>query len=257
MAKPKIGVQLIVFGGRQNEDLAGVLAEVKEAGYEGIEAGNLFQGCGEEAAKKALADTGLLVTGVHGGYGDLTQPDNVEQNMAYLKAVNSRYLICSGVSDRSSIKGYEDSAETFNELGRRCKDEGLVFCYHNHAWEFEDLGGVKGMHRLCELTDPELVKLCLDVYWVHIGGEDPAEFIARHADRAEYFHFKDGGPNKEDPSGRPYFIELGQGEVDLESARDAALKQNPEWIVCEQDRSEKDPKVSVTESMEYLRKIGL
>jgi len=47
MATPKIGLQLIVYGGRQNEDLAGVLAEVKEAGYAGIEAGNLFDACGE------------------------------------------------------------------------------------------------------------------------------------------------------------------------------------------------------------------
>ena len=252
----KIGLQLIVYGGRQNRDLAGVLAEVKEAGYEGIEAGNLFAAVGEEAAKKALADTGLAVTGAHSGYGDLS--GSLEQNMAYLKAVGARYLICSGVSDRNSIKGYEDTSDLFNEVGRKCKDEGLVFCYHNHAWEFEELeGGAKGIHRLCELTDPELVKLCVDVYWVHIGGEDPADFIAQYADRAEYFHVKDGGPNKEDPSGRPYFIELGQGEVDLPSACDAALEQNPEWIVCEQDRSEKEPRVSITESREYLRQIGL
>jgi len=242
----KIGLQLIVYGGRQNEDLAGVLAEVKEAGYAGIEAGNLFDACGEDAVRRVLDDTGLAITGMHSGYGPLAEGDTLEQSMAYLKAVGAKYLICSGVSDRSSIKGYDDTSEAFNEIGRKCRDEGLVFCYHNHAWEFEPLeGGARGIDRLCELTDPELVKLCVDMYWVHIGREDPATFVAQHADRADYFHFKDGWPNPEDPSGRPTFIELGQGEVDQESARDAALKQNPEWIVCEQDRSEKEPKQSV------------
>jgi sugar phosphate isomerase/epimerase len=124
-----------------------------------------------------------------------------------------------------------------------------MFCYHNHNWEFEAYDGVKGIHRLCELTDPDLMKLCVDVYWVHVGGEDPAEFIQRYADRAVYYHFKDGAPGS--------FIELGDGEVDLPKALQAALACNPEWIVCEQDRTELEPKASITKSREYLRSIGL
>ena len=49
----------------------------------------------------------------------------------------------------------------------------MTFCYHNHAWEFEELGGEKGIHRLIARTDPALVQPCVDLYWVHIGGENP------------------------------------------------------------------------------------
>lgn len=249
MARPKIGLQLIVYRGRQREDLAGVLRDVAGAGYAGIEAGNLYAAAGEEAVKSILADTGLEVAGMHSGYGDNSDLDRVKANTEYLNAVGARYLVNSGVASREGIEGYEQAAEVFNQAGQVCKDAGVVFAYHNHNWEFEEHDGIKGIHRLCELTDPELVKLCVDVYWVHIGGEDPAEFIARYSDRAEYFHFKDGSLGQ--------FIELGEGEVDLESARDAALRQEPEWIVCEQDRSELDPTESITRSMAYLRKIGL
>ena len=249
MAKPKIGVQLIVFGQKQQEDIAGVLRAVKEVGYEGFEGGNLFAQHGEGVVKDILAETGLTVTGMHSGYGDQLDQGKVEANIAYLKAVGAKYYINSGVAQAEGIKAYEEAAETFNRIGELCKQEGLVFCYHNHAWEFEEFDGIKGIHRLFELTDPELVKACIDVYWVTIGGEEPAEFIERYADRAVYFHFKDGG--------KGWFTELGKGEVDLVAAKEAALKVGPEWIVTEQDKTDKDPKESIAESLQYLRKIGL
>ena len=248
MAAPKIGVQLIVFGGKQNEDLGGVLRDVKAAGYEGIEAGNLFQSAGEDATRAALAETGLVIAGMHSGYGDMADEAKVEANIAYLKAVGAKYLICSGVKDNQALQGYIDSGETFNAVGAKCQDAGLVFAYHNHAWEFEEFEGQKGIHALIAGTDPELVKLCIDVYWVHIGGEDPAEFIDRYSDRAGYYHFKDGSPG--------VFIELGQGEVDLVAAKEAAMRHDPDWITCEQDRTEIDPAESVKQSYAYLKEIG-
>ncbi len=250
MAAPKLGVQLIVYRGRQNEDLEGVLKEVADVGYAGIEAGNLFDMVGEQPARDALAATGLAVTAMHTGYGDLADEAKVDGHLAYLKAVGSKYLICSGVADREKLEGYTQSGETFNRVGQKCKNEGLVFCYHNHAWEFEQFNGQKGIHALCAASDPDLVKLCVDVYWVKRGGEKPEEFIDRYQDRAVYFHFKDGFDG-------PKFIELGQGDVDLPAARDAALKVNPEWIVCEQDRSELEPKQSIQVSFDYLKQIGL
>lgn len=249
MAHPRIGLQLIVYGDRQQTDLRGVLLEVAEVGYEGIEAGNLFAMHGEALVRDVLAETGLAVAGMHSGYADQLDQGKVEANIAYLRAVGAKYYINSGVAGQDSIRAYEEAAETFNRVGQLCKDEGLVFCYHNHAWEFQQFDGVKGIHRLFELTDPELVKACIDVYWVTIGGEDPAEFVARYADRAVYFHFKDGAPGE--------FVELGQGQVDLVSAKEAAVACSPEWIVAEQDKTSKEPKQSVAESLAYLRQIGL
>mgnify|MGYP001032598052 CR=1 FL=1 len=249
MAKPKVGLQLIVYGGRPGSDLAGVLREVAEVGYAGIESGNMFQMADPKAVQDWLAETGLQVCGMHSGYGDQSDPAAIERNIAFLKAVESNYLICSGVAQGEGIERFEKAAPTFNKIGKICRDAGLYFCYHNHDWEFKAFNGVKGIHRLCELTDPALVKLCVDVYWVTIGGEKPAEFVQRYAERAIYFHFKDGAPGS--------FMELGTGTVDLVAAKDAAVKCNPEWIVCEQDRTELAPKDSVAQSLAYLRKIGL
>src|SRR5439155_15611135 len=96
-------------------------------------------------------------------------------------------------------------------------------------------GGTNGMRILSEETDPELVKFNFDVFWVHHAGNDPAAFIRAHANRAGYFHFKDG---KKNPDGSPVFLELGRGIVDLESAMAAAREVGAEWIVAEQDKTE-------------------
>ncbi|HIE08919.1 MAG TPA: sugar phosphate isomerase/epimerase [Armatimonadetes bacterium] len=247
--KPRLGMQLISYGKRQEEDLEGVLREVAEVGFKGVETGVLMDKVPAEELRRILSETGLVLCGMHAGYQLVADDEMLSKAISYLKAVGSKFLICSGVAPGEGIERYDVAAERFNEVGRRCKEEGLVFLYHNHAWEFEEVEGTKGIHRLAERTDPELVKFCIDVYWVHVGGEDPAEFIRRYKERAPYFHFKDGG--------KGWFTELGKGEVDLPKAKEAAVEAGAEWIIYEQDRTEKDPKESAEESLQYLRGLGL
>jgi sugar phosphate isomerase/epimerase len=248
MPSHQLGLQLIVYGARSGQDLKGVLQEVADAGYAGFEGGTR-QLLDPAALQATMAETGLKLAGAHSGYGEYTDPDHVKQCLDGLLACGSRYLICSGVAPGEGISAYETAADTFNRVGALCRDAGAVFCYHNHAWEFEAFDGVKGIHRLMELTDPALVKLCTDVYWVTIGKEGPAEFIRHYADRAGYYHFKDGAEGS--------FIELGEGTVDLPAATEAALECGADWIVCEQDRSELEPRLSIARSMAYLRELGL
>lgn len=251
----RLGVQLLAYGQRQREDLLGVLAEVKAVGYDGAEIGGDGHGLLPAGLlTEAFSDAGLAITGVHVGYADCADAARVVELVAFLTEAGSRFLICSGVGDLSTITSYEAAAETFNGVGQACREAGLTFCYHNHAWEFERLeGGRQGLYVLLERTDPALVKLAMDVFWLYIGGVSPAAFIAEHADRAGYYHFKDGARTPNGPS----FIELGQGEVDLVAARDQALRRPLHWIVCEQDRSELEPQDSIRQSFGYLTQIGL
>jgi sugar phosphate isomerase/epimerase len=161
--------------------------------------------------------------------------------------------MCSGVGDRSrGLAAYREASRLFNEVGKQCRDAGVTFCYHNHAWEFEDReGDTCGMEVLAAETDPALVKFCLDVYWIYHGEDDPVRFINAHRDRAVYFHFKDGVRGED---GKAQWRELGKGAVDLKAAYAAAAALDPEWIVYEQDRSDGNPTDSVRISREYLRK---
>lgn len=250
MLQPKVGIQLIIYGQRTQTDLPGIVSECKTAGYAGVEGGSYVHQYGLTAVRELFARHEMTFTGIHTGYGDFTDEAKLHANIAFVKGMGARYLICSGVADTKTVAGYDQSAETFNRVGALCLQEGVTFCYHNHAFEFDVLpDGTKGIHRLAHQTDAALVKFNIDVYWVTVGGEDPADFIRGYSDRAGYFHFKDGAPGS--------FIELGRGTVDLKRSLAAAMEVGADWVVYEQDRTDQVPLTSVTESRAYLRTLGV
>ncbi|HLV81939.1 MAG TPA: sugar phosphate isomerase/epimerase [Chthonomonadaceae bacterium] len=256
MANPTASLQLIVFGPRNHDDFAGVLKDVATAGFPAIEAGNLFAMHGEDAVRRLLAENDLRVSGAHFGYGEYGDAGKLDQHIAYARSLGIRDMMCSGVADSKSVEGYRQSAQRFNEIGRRLADEGMTFSYHNHAWEFTDLGGTNGMEILGAETDPALVKFNIDVFWVYYGGKDPVQFIQHHADRAGYFHFKDGRKvTGEDGKPHPQFLELGRGDVDLKAAMEAARQANARWIVAEQDSTTLPHLESVQISRRYMRDV--
>lgn len=254
MATPTASIQLIVFGARNQSDIVGVLKEIATAGFPAIEAGNMFASFGEETTRQLLAENSLKVSGAHFGYGDYADNDKLDAHFAYATSIGLQHLMCSGVADLKSVAGYRESAKVFNAVGKRCADAGLTFHYHNHAWEFEDLGGVNGMQILAEETDPALLKFNIDVFWLYYGEQDVVGFIQQHANRAGYFHFKDGNRTT-DAEGkvRSEFLELGNGSVDLKAAYAAAIAAGATWIVSEQDNTKLTPLKAATISRNYLR----
>jgi len=256
MSSPVASIQLIVFGSRNQSDFAGVLRDVSQAGFAAIEAGNLYEAHGESVALRLLSENGLSVSGAHFGYGEYSKPDRLKSHVAYARALGLKNLMCSGVADTKTAEGYKQSAKLFNEVGRSLSDEGMTFNYHNHAWEFDDLGGVNGMEILSQETDPAYVKYNIDVFWVWYGGKDPAQFIRENANRAGYYHFKDGKRGTgSDGKPRPIFAELGRGDVDLQAAMAAARETNPSFIVAEQDHTDLSPAEAASISRNYMRDV--
>jgi len=255
MAQPVAAVQLIVFGNRPQTDFPSVLSDVSKAGFAAIEAGNLYESHGREKALHLLKEYHLGVSGAHFGYGEYSKPERLNSHISYAKSIGIKHMMCSGVADSKTVEGYKESARLFNEIGRTLANDGIAFNYHNHAWEFADLGGgVNGMEILSNETDPEYVKFNIDVFWVWYGGESPVDFIRKHSARAGYYHFKDGtkGVDAEGKQ-RPVFLELGRGDVDLRAAMAAARETDLKFIVAEQDSSELSPLEAVSISRDYMR----
>lgn len=248
----KVGIQLIVFGKRVREDLDSVLRDCRAAGFVCVEKELMMDTYTASQLRGLCTKHDLEYAAGHGGYENVCDDKAVQQTIRYVKESGGSYIICSGVAPGEGISSYKEAARAFNHAGRMIKDAGLTFCYHNHADEFKEIGGVKGIEVLGEKTDSELVKFNMDIAWVQIAGEDPVQFIETYKDRVGYYHFKDAFTRKE----KPEWTELGKGDVELKPAYETAVKFNAEYIIYEQDKCLKEVRTAITESRNFLRELG-
>src|SRR5262245_13208370 len=102
MATPQVGIQLIIFGQRQREDLPGVLRAVAEAGYAGVEAGNLARQLPVAEVRSLLEGSGVRLCGVHSSFQEFGDAAKLDENIRFTRDLGARYLMCSGVGDRSA-----------------------------------------------------------------------------------------------------------------------------------------------------------
>ena len=264
MSEIKVGIQLIVFNNRERKDLEGVLKDCKEIGYECIETGLLFDTYSPRQLREACKKYKLKYAAIHGGFDDFCNERNVDKLIENTLAVGAQYLICSGIGKNKGLNGFKEAVPVFDLVGERCKEAGLIFCYHNHSFEFEEFNGVKGIHFLGKETDPGLLKFCIDIAWVHIGGEKPEEFVEKYKDRCGYYHFKDAIIKGSLPittgeviKGAVTWTALGKGGVDLKSAYETVVEYNPKYIIYEQDVAQISVLEDIVQSRNYLKALGL
>ena len=81
--------------------------------------------------------------------------------------------------------------DAYNEIGRRCKEAGMVWTYHNHFHEQQKLNGKTILDLMVELTDPDAVGFDWDVYWGIRGLVDPVENIKKLGKKIKRMHCKD------------------------------------------------------------------
>ena len=254
MAKQTVGVQLIIFGKRAGQDLAGVLDEVAAAGYQAVETGVMMQVKGQDF-RKMLADRNLKHVGAHTG-GE--KADQIAPILDWLKETGGTDLIFSDLETRTLTEEmYGRKAKAYNAAGEQAKKAGITLSYHNHSWEFGQVGGKLALEWLYERTDPQVVKACIDAYWVWDGKADPAAFLAKHASRLRVLHAKDSF-NKE--VGHRSFCPVGAGVLDYPAIFQAVAKSPAPWAVVEEDepRAGKTAAEECAFSRKYIKeKIGL
>jgi len=229
-------------------DYLGTLTRIAEIGYEGVELGPPPADISLDQLKHHLEQIGLRVVGSHGGLQQLS--DDLGTQVDYLHTMGGRFL---GLSHRfASRQDVLDAARRFNEIGAACRKEGIQFLYHNHNWEFTRFDGESAYDLLLDATDPELVKMELDTYWVQRAGEDPVAYLNRLCDRCPLLHIKDMEAGEEQ-----FFAEVGEGVLDWDAIFREAEAAGTEWLVVEQDQCRRPALESITISYRNVRKMGI
>lgn len=140
-----------------------------------------------------------------------------------------------------------------NAIAKRLHEEGLYFGYHNHAFEFSKMDGKYVMDRLLAETNPEEFKIIVDVYWLQVGGMNPAEYIKKLGNRAMSIHFKDLKVNFNNTT---EMAEVGVGNLNWDEIIAACDEAGAKWAMVEQDRCQTDPFECMKTSYDFLTTKG-
>ena len=220
-SKYKMGYQLYSIRDRMAERPIDTLKALKAVGYEDFEVygyddtKNLIYGFSPSEFKSILDDLGLSVTSGHYGFSPyLKKSDDaikgfVDRCIVAAKKMDSKYITWPWLDpDYRNMEDFKLMAEKLNIIGEQVTKTGLGFAYHNHGFEFEDYDGDNGYEVIIRDTDPELVKLQMDMYWVmHSSKTTPKELVNRQPGRIVMWHIKDMDTVNRD------YTELGNGSI--------------------------------------------
>ena len=246
-----VGIQLYTVNADLTKDPAGTLKKIAQIGYTDVETA----GWGKLTAaqfRDLLREAGLRAPSAHLMFG-------MEDTGKLLEDANTlgvEYVVSSVLTANQPGKGMQDFLKTLNsmtaddfrrtaakanEIGQKAKGAGLKYAYHNHNFEFRDLGdGKTGYDILLQETDPSLVKFEADCGWMKVAGKDPVAYLTRHSDRYAMLHIKDFknitkpvtalmSPDAPPPT------ELGRGSIDLKPIVEAGLKAGVKHMFVEQE----------------------
>lgn len=250
MKKP-IGLQLYslradVYPG--GGDLPGVMKTVAEIGYKGVELAGLHGNDPKEIAKVA-SDLGLDISSSHAGNPNEETVKEIADTHAALGV--KKIVGGFGPTAFETADSCKASAAAFQKAAEVLKPYGMKFCFHNHWWEFAQVGG-QYVYDILMAEAPDALSE-LDVYWCAFGKADPVKFISKYGTRQPLLHIKDGMLVE----GSHVHTAVGSGKLDMPSIIGAANPDVVEYLIVELDACETDMLQAVKDSYRYLKDSGL
>jgi inosose dehydratase len=274
---------------------AQVLDEMKEAGYAGTEMGDWgFMPTDPVQLKPELAKRGLALLGA---FVPVDFSDPAAHAAGAKSALRVAELLCRASLGKPFVVLADDNgkhpvrtknagrikpdqalsddqwkvfAEGVDHVAREVlRAYGLRTVFHHHCAGYVETPAE--VDRLMQMTDPNLVGLCLDMGHYRFGGGDPGQALQRYAARIWHVHFKDcdAGIAAESRARKwdyfesvrhGVFCELGKGEVDFPGVvKELRLMKYDGWIVVEQDvlPGMGNPKECAARNRSYLRELEL
>ncbi len=244
-----VGVQLYSVRKEMLTDALGTLKRLAQIGYKELESaksekGNYY-GLKPKEIKKIASDLGMTLRSGH-----VHIDKEWQQSIDEAAEAGQQYLICSSMpSAGQTIENYQKTAHVFNKAGEDCKKQNLIFGYHNHEAEFEKVNNHVLYDILLERTDPDLVKMEMDLGWIIVTGNDPFKYFEKYPNRFPLWHLKDMDLSKKQST------EFGKGGVDIKKLLEARDKVGMKYFFVEQEEYTSSAFESLQFDYNYLKEL--
>jgi len=246
-----IGIQLYTLREIFAKDPHRTLEQVARVGYQEVEfGGGGYDTMDHAALRRTLDRVGLRAPSMHVGYDALME--QLDSSIAMANTLGADTIVLPAVSGQHRTQaGWGAVLPNLDRIGEKLKAAGLGFAYHNHSFEFTTIhSGVSMFDRLLAGTDPALVRVELDLYWVEIANEDPIDLMRRAGQRLWAFHVKDKRPDG-------VMTTVGKGTMDFRRLLHSDAAKGVKHLFVENDQSPAPYLPDVTASYRALRSMGI
>jgi sugar phosphate isomerase/epimerase len=251
-----LGIAAYTFRNEFPKGVEQTLDIIQKMGFTEYEGGTA--GMDPVEFKKLANARGISIPSTGAGFEELEKdPQAVADRV---KSLGAKYVMVAWIPHKRGefSKADADRAiKAFNEGGKVLKENGITFKYHVHGYEFQPYGSGTLFDYLVENTNPDYVKLQMDVMWTHFGGGDPVALLKKYDNRWVSLHLKDfrkGAPkDMTGLTGHENDVPLGMGELDIPGILREANKIGIKHMFIE-DESEKELE-NLPKSIAYLRSL--
>ena len=227
--KLPIGLQVYSVRNEAQKDLAAVLAQMAEMGYEGVEFAGYYNWPAEKI-RKVLDQNKLKCCGSHTGINEMTG-ERFAKTIEFNKTIGNKNLIAPSGMRTNSKESCIEFAKQLSEIAAKAKEQGMRVGYHNHAGEFDAKGGFIPWEVFASNSSKDVI-LQVDIGHVARSGADPAKYMVKFPGRLVTVHVKDFAKGKPDPV-------IGEGEVDWPAMfRICEGEGGTEWYIIEDESTD-------------------
>lgn len=264
IAKKGVNISVQLYSVRDDifKDAKSAIAQVAKIGYTTVEGFGLMDGkiIGMSGAelKAVLNSNGLTMPSTHAGFGLSTWDESKKSlNDGFKKSVEAgnifglKEFIAPYMADSDRTPdNLKKLCEVMNRAGEYCKAHGMTFGYHNHDFEFKQSGNRMIYEAILQDTDPKLVKMQMDLYWVVKAGQDPIQWIMKYPKRFTSFHVKDMAKTE-----RQETVEVGEGSIDFAKIFAYSKKAGAKRYTVELEHYKRTPMEGIGIALGNLKKI--
>ena len=265
-----VAVQVYSVRDDAKADLRATLEKIRDMGYDGVEFAGLY-GNSPADIKAMLDEIGLTAVSAHVPFADLRR--DAKGVIADYVTLGCKWIAVPYLDkeDRPGSGDFDKTIADIEAIGKEAKAQGIQLLYHNHDFEFVKVGQEYALDILYSSISADYLQTELDTCWVKVGGEDPAQYILKYANRSPLVHLKDfkgsksenmygliGKSDKAETSSTFELRPVGFGVQEWPSILEASEKAGAQWVIVEQDSATmgKTPLESIKMARDYLEILG-